>query len=135
MNWYLKVWKEYINFSGRARRTEYWMFNLFHFIALILLTFIDRALGTVTSYEKDGIGFFYLAYALLAFIPSLAVNVRRLHDTGRSGWYILINLIPLAGFIWYLVLMCLEGEQKINRWGDNPKGIGNDLAIDKIGTE
>ena len=131
MNWYLKVFKQYLDFSGRARRKEYWMFVLFHFIALFLLMLIDTTIGTTVG--EEGVGFFYLVYLVLAIIPSIAVSVRRLHDLGKSGVWFLINFIPFIGAIWFLILTCMEGENKSNQWGENPKGIGNDIAINEIG--
>ena len=131
MNWYLKVFKQYLDFSGRARRKEYWMFVLFHFIALFLLMLIDTTIGTTVG--EEGIGFFYLVYLVLAIIPSIAVSVRRLHDLGKSGVWFLINFIPFIGAIWFLILTCMEGQSKPNQWGENPKGIGNDIAINEIG--
>ena len=131
MNWYLKVFKQYLDFSGRARRKEYWMFVLFHFIALFLLMLIDTTIGTTVG--EEGVGFFYLVYLVLAIIPSIAVSVRRLHDLGKSGVWFLINFIPFIGAIWFLILTCMEGQSKPNQWGENPKGIGNDIAINEIG--
>jgi uncharacterized membrane protein YhaH (DUF805 family) len=135
MNWYLKVLKQYFDFSGRARRKEYWFFVLFHFIFLIVCIFLDVFLDTYSGQGDDQIGLFYLIYFLLTIIPSFALSIRRLHDIGKSGWMILINIIPIAGPIWFLVLTCMEGEMKINKWGKNPKGIGNDFLINQIGKE
>lgn len=135
MNWYLKVFNQYFDFSGRARRKEFWMFALINFIVLILLSFLDELLGTKTSNDEGGIGLLYLVYYLVSILPSLAVSIRRLHDIGKSGWYIFITLIPLAGAIWFLILVCMEGEPRPNQWGENPKGIGNDRIIDQIGKE
>ncbi len=115
MNWYLAVLKNYAGFSGRARRTEYWMFALFHLIAVIVLTVLDRLIF------QDGPGFLALAYVLLTVIPALAVTVRRLHDTGRSGWWYLISLVPLVGGIVLLVFTVSEGNTGPNAYGDDPK--------------
>ena len=113
MNWYLKVVKEhYADFSGRARRTEYWMFVLFNIIIGIALKVIGSLLG---------ISWISWTYSLAVLIPGLAVAVRRLHDTGRSGWWLLICLIPIIGSIWCLVLMCLDSQPESNKWGINPK--------------
>ena len=112
MNWYLKVLRQYADFNGRASRTEFWMFVLFNIIFSIAAYIIDYALGTV--YVFSGI------YGLAMLIPGLAVSVRRLHDVNKSGWMILINLIPFIGFIWYLVLMIMEGTQGENQYGANP---------------
>ncbi|MGW4724393.1 DUF805 domain-containing protein [Streptomyces sp. S1] len=112
MNWYLDVLKKYAVFSGRARRKEFWMFQLFNIIAVIILSILDSILG---------IQVLSLIYTLAVFLPSLGVSVRRLHDTGRSGWWILIALVPLVGGIILLVFNCLEGEQQQNAYGPNPK--------------
>ncbi|MFC8586208.1 DUF805 domain-containing protein [Streptomyces sp. NPDC057217] len=112
MNWYLDVLKKYAVFSGRARRKEFWMFQLFNIIAVIILSILDSILG---------IQVLSLVYTLAVFLPSLGVSVRRLHDTGRSGWWILIALVPLVGGIILLVFNCLEGEQQQNAYGPNPK--------------
>ncbi|MHB0755355.1 DUF805 domain-containing protein [Polaribacter sp. M15] len=131
MNWYLKVLKQYFDFSGRARRKEYWMYILFHLIFTFVTIFLDTLLAT----EVNNVGFFYLIYVLLNIIPGLAVSIRRLHDIGKSGAMILVNIIPFVGPIWFLVLTCMEGQSKPNKWGENPKGVGNDTFINQIGTE
>lgn len=133
MNWYLKVLKQYLDFSGRARRKEYWFFTLFHIIFYGVCMLLDKILGT--SAGEGGIGFLYLTYFLLTLIPSFALSIRRMHDIGKSGWMVLVSIIPIAGPIWFLVLTCMESEMKTNQWGDNPKGIGNDGLINQIGTE
>ncbi|WP_432085863.1 DUF805 domain-containing protein [Streptomyces sp. bgisy095] len=112
MNWYLDVLKKYAVFSGRARRKEFWMFTLFNFIAAVILAILDNVLG---------IQILSIIYTLAVFLPALGVSVRRLHDTGRSGWWILIALVPLVGGIVLLVFNCLEGEQQQNAYGPNPK--------------
>ncbi|WP_406429052.1 DUF805 domain-containing protein [Streptomyces sp. NBC_01589] len=113
MHWYLDVLKKYAVFSGRARRQEYWMFTLFNVIAVIILAVLDKVIGTSPAL----IGIYYLAVLL----PSLGVFVRRLHDTGRSGWWILFGLVPLVGGITLLVFSCLEGERSQNAYGPDPK--------------
>lgn len=133
MNWYLKVLKQYLDFSGRARRKEYWFFTLFHIIFYGVCILLDKILGT--SAGEGGIGFLYLTYFLLTLIPSFALSIRRMHDIGKSGWMVLVSIIPIAGPIWFLVLTCMESEMKTNQWGDNPKGIGNEGLINQIGTE
>lgn len=119
MNWYLKVLKNYAVFSGRARRKEYWMFALFNVIFLIVALILDNILGT--AIEDVGYGLFYFLYALAVLLPSLAVTVRRLHDVGKSGWFLFIVLIPIIGSIWLLVLMCTGGDAGENQYGANPK--------------
>ena len=113
MNWYLHVLKNYATFSGRARRKEYWMFFLISALISIVLTLLD-----ILEYEA---GLFSGLYSLLILIPSIAVVVRRLHDTDRSGWWILISLIPLIGVIVLFVFMCLDSQPGTNRFGANPK--------------
>lgn len=100
MNWYLKVLKQYADFNGRARRKEYWMFILFNAIISIVLS--------VISTEVNGI------YSLAVFIPTLAVSIRRMHDAGKSGWYILIP-------IYNLILALTDSDSGENEYGVNPK--------------
>ena len=106
MNWYLKALKQYADFSGRARRKEYWMFVLFNMIFAIVAMILDNVLGI--AMEGVGYGPLYGLYVLAMIIPGLALTVRRLHDVGKSGWMILIALIPLIGGIWILVLMVTD---------------------------
>jgi uncharacterized membrane protein YhaH (DUF805 family) len=119
MNWYLLVLKKYVDFSGRARRKEYWMFMLFNVIFVVAAVVVDNLMGL--SFTEGAAGVVYLFYVVATFLPSLAVSVRRLHDIGKSGWMILISLIPLIGSIWLLVLMVTEGEPTANQYGPNPK--------------
>lgn len=113
MNWYLAVLKKYAQFSGRARRTEYWMFVLFNIIISAVLGVIEGVIGT-----SGAIG---LLYSLAVLIPALAVSVRRLHDTDRSGWWLLIALVPLFGAIVLIVFAAQEGKPGTNAYGPNPK--------------
>jgi uncharacterized membrane protein YhaH (DUF805 family) len=131
MYWYLQVIKHnYANFSGRARRKEYWMFVLVQLIIFILVmiyaSLVDDFFGTPVVGSILGI------YTLVTLIPWLALNVRRLHDIGKSGGYIFINLIPVIGRIWYIVLVATEGEYGSNNYGPDPKGENFD-EIDNIG--
>ena len=121
MNWYLSVLKNYARFGGRARRKEYWMFTLFNFIFLIIAMIIDNVVNTTVG--KLPYGLFYSLYAIAVLIPGLAVAVRRLHDVGKSGWMILIALIPIIGAIWLLVLMVTDSDPGENEYGANPKDI------------
>jgi uncharacterized membrane protein YhaH (DUF805 family) len=133
MNWYLAVLKNYAGFSGRARRKEYWMFALFNFIFLIVAMIIDNVAKTTVGELPYGI--FYSLYAIAVLIPGLAVAVRRLHDVGKSGWMILIALIPIIGAIWLLVLMVTDSNPGENEYGANPKDIqtNNLLEIKSTG--
>ena len=125
MNWYLKVLNQYSDFKSRARRKEYWMFALVNFIISFAIVGIDNALGLSFNYTENvsGSGVFYLLYNLLILIPSLAVAVRRLHDIGKSGWMLLIGLIPLVGAIWLLILLLRNSEAGENKYGPNPKKL------------
>lgn len=119
MNWYIQVLKKYAVFSGRARRKEYWMFVLFNIIFAVVAVILDNILGT--SFQGAGYGLFYLLYGLAVIIPSIAVGVRRLHDTDRSGWWLLICLIPIIGGIWLIVLLATAGTAGENKYGADPK--------------
>lgn len=115
MSWYLSVLKNYVGFSGRARRKEYWMFVLFNFIALFILYVPALATGKFVLLIP------YFIYALAVLLPSLAVIVRRLHDTGRSGWWYFINFVPLVGPILLLVYLASAGQDGPNQYGPDPK--------------
>jgi uncharacterized membrane protein YhaH (DUF805 family) len=126
-NWYLKCLKQYADFSGRARRKEYWMFALFNMIFFIVAMILDNVLGLTVG--ELPYGAFYFLYALAVLIPGLAVSVRRLHDVGKSGWMILISLIPIVGGIWLLVLMLTDSNLEENQFGANPKTVsGNEIV-------
>ena len=127
MNWYLKVWRQYADFSGRARRTEYWMFCLFNMLIMLLLYILFIIGISLESYALEmAIIFLYCIYALATIIPNLAVSVRRLHDVGKGGGWIFISLIPFIGGIWLLILMCTDSQQGVNKWGENPKTDSGD---------
>lgn len=122
MNWYLKVLKQYADFNGRARRKEYWMFVLFNIMFAFGAMILDNVLGLAMG--ELGYGPLYIIYALAVLIPGIAVGVRRLHDTGKSGWMLLIALIPIIGSIWLIVLMASDGNPGENQYGENPKEVG-----------
>jgi uncharacterized membrane protein YhaH (DUF805 family) len=124
MEWYLKVWQNYANFQGRARRKEYWMTFLFNYLIIITLMLFGFAMVSVMDPDVGSIllAVIFYAYFLAFLVPMLAVNVRRLHDTGRSGGWIFISLIPLIGPIVYLVFLC-EDSHPDNQYGPNPKLI------------
>ena len=136
MNWYVKCIKNYFNFSGRARRKEYWMFALFNFLIFIILLFIAFYLEEDYSNNLEDIAFGAIGlYGLFIIVPHLAVACRRLHDTGRSGTYWFVRFIPIIGPIWLLVLLVEDSKHGPNKWGKNPKGIGNHDPIAEIGKE
>lgn len=121
MNWYLKVLKQYADFNGRARRQEYWMFVLFNIIFSVVAAILDNVLGLASP--EVGYGILTGLYSLAVLIPSLAVAVRRLHDTSRSGWWIFIALVPIIGGIWLIVLLAQDSTPGDNEYGPNPKGV------------
>ena len=114
MNWYLTLMtQKYASFSGRARRTEYWMFFLVYFVIALVI-------GVVEGLLSIG-GYLTGIFALVHLLPSLGVTVRRLHDTGRSGWWILLSFIPIIGALVLLYFMVISGEPQDNAYGPNPK--------------
>jgi uncharacterized membrane protein YhaH (DUF805 family) len=125
MQWYLKVLRQYADFEGRARRTEYWMFVLFSVIISIVLNVLDNLLGL--AFMAGTAGWLSLLYSLAVLLPSLGVSVRRLHDTGRSGWWVLIALVPLVGAIVLIVFTATEGNRGPNAYGPDPK-VGDPAA-------
>ncbi|MBB3699457.1 DUF805 domain-containing protein [Flammeovirga yaeyamensis] len=118
MEYFIKAFKNYANFSGRARRSEYWFFLLFHLITIFALFALDAFIMNVL---EVGFSPFYLLYFLVSIVPSIALIVRRLHDVGKSGWFYFISFIPLIGPIWLIVLFCTDGEYGNNQYGENPK--------------
>ncbi len=118
MNWYLEVLKKYAVFSGRARRKEYWFFVLFNAIFAIAAMILDNILGL--AIEDVGYGPFYILYALATIVPGVAVSVRRLHDIGKSGWYILLAFIPCVGAIILLIFDLTPGDPGDNEYGPDP---------------
>lgn len=128
MKYYLDVIKKYVTFNGRARRKEYWMFILFNAIFGIVASLLDNLLGLnfsseYSSYASVSTGIIAAVYSLAVFLPTLAVAIRRLHDIGKSGWWLLISLIPLAGPIWLFVLMVTDGNVGENQYGSDPKAV------------
>lgn len=117
MHYYTDAMRNYVVFAGRASRSQYWFFNLALFIMLVVGMVIDQMVGDTTRDEPAGIftAIVYLAHML----PAIAVTVRRLHDTDRSGWWILAGLVPLIGQIALLVFMCKPSTPGVNRFGGN----------------
>ena len=119
MKWFLIVLKKYADFTGRAQRAEYWFFTLFSLLFFLALSLVDGAVGLFNA--AYGLGLLGGLFVLAMIIPSIAVSVRRLHDTSRSGWWLLISLIPLIGGIVLLVFVCLDSTPGTNAYGPNPK--------------
>ena len=118
MNWFLLALKQYATFSGRARRKEYWFFFLFYLLIFIGLSLLDTILG---------FGLLSSLFALAMLLPSVAVAVRRLHDTGRTGWWVLIGLVPVVNLL-LIYFMVLDSDPGTNAYGPNPKATDLGLA-------
>lgn len=130
IDWYKKVvFENYANFNGRARRSEYWYYTLVNAIIAIIAMVIDNVAGI--ALEGIGYGPVYGLYLLAVLLPGLAVAVRRLHDVGKSGWFLLIALIPVIGFFWLLFLLIKEGDKGTNAYGPDPKNTIE--SIEEIG--
>lgn len=114
LDWFMKVVRNYAGFSGRAQRVEYWYYALVYFLISIALEIVDSLIG---------FGLLGALFALALLVPSLAVGVRRLHDIGRSGWWLLIGLIPVIGWIVLIVFAVQDSQPGDNEYGPNPKGV------------
>ncbi len=145
MNGYTQALKKYAVFSGRSRRREYWVFVLVNIVISLLLGWLDSTLNTPAfpmgtfglpvgttgpgsapvSVDTLTLGLLGLVYSLAVFVPSLAVTVRRLHDIGRSGWWLLLGFVPLVGSIVLLVFTLLDGQPGDNAYGPNPKAVSS----------
>ena len=121
MYWYLEVLKKYAVFSGRARRMEYWMFVLFNFIICVAFGIFVGAIGSAAPGIARGLSVLAGIYGLAIMIPFVAVQVRRLHDTNRSGWWLLIGAVPLIGEFILLLFLVQEGDPGANQYGVDPK--------------
>ena len=119
MYWYLEVLKKYAVISGRARRREYWFFFLFNALISLALASIDNSMGMLDA--SVGLGVLGGLYTLAVMLPSVTVGVRRLHDTGRSGWWILISLVPIVGAIVLVIFLATSGQEGDNQFGPDPK--------------
>lgn len=113
MEWYVQAWKKWNDFGGRARRTEFWMFIVANAVVNVGLYMLDLIFGSF--------GFIGWLYSLVVLVPAIAVSVRRLHDTGREGLWVIGMFVPLLNLV-VLYFMALDGEPGANRFGANPKG-------------
>jgi uncharacterized membrane protein YhaH (DUF805 family) len=118
VQWYVVVLRRYAQFDGRAHRPEFWWFTLWSFIVSLALSVLELALGLGNDWASP----LTSVYALLVLVPTLAVGARRLHDTGRTGWWQLLLVIPLVGLIILIVWWAREGDREPNRWGPRPIG-------------
>jgi uncharacterized membrane protein YhaH (DUF805 family) len=126
MNWYFTVFKKYFDFDGRARRKEYWVFTLINSIVCLILSLLIELNGSIFW------SIISIIYGLGVFFPEWAVTVRRLHDTGHSGWWVFINLIPVIGAIILLIFLLTDSQEGANQYGPNPKDGSATPVIDNI---
>lgn len=130
MQWFLNALRRYADFTGRARRTDFWMFVLFAVLGGVILAIVDSGLGL--TYATDGgtrflpylggSGVLGTLYSLALVVPALAVCARRLHDTGKSGWWQVIWVVPVIGAVALIVLCATDGHRGPNRYGAEPAG-------------
>lgn len=128
MHWYMEVMRKYAVFRGRARRKEYWMFQLTNMLVIIILAFsLALVIPSAIHQNRSPLLLFVVlivAYILAAAVPSVAVSVRRLHDTNLSGWWVLLGMVPLGGIV-LLVMHVLDSVPGPNLYGPNPKGVSS----------
>jgi uncharacterized membrane protein YhaH (DUF805 family) len=110
MQWYLEVLKKYAVFTGRSQRAEFWWFFLIHLIIGAVLSMISETLSSI--------------YGLAVLLPAIGVSIRRLHDTGKTGWWILLHFIPVIGTIVLIIFFVQDSDPGSNEYGPNPKGVG-----------
>jgi uncharacterized membrane protein YhaH (DUF805 family) len=115
MHWYFEVLQKYTLFTGRARRSEFWYFVLISVLIGFVLGILDSVIRKLA-----GFGPFGMIYGLAVLVPTIAVSIRRLHDTDRSGWWLLLGLVPLVGLV-LIVFLAEDGKASTNRYGQNPK--------------
>ncbi len=134
IDWYKKcLFENYANFSGRARRSEYWYYMLTNGLILLAWTILCAIVTSFSEAFEDVLIGVIVLYFLIIIIPSFAVIVRRLHDIDKSGWYYLVRFIPVVGTIWLLILFCTPGTNGFNSYGKDPKHLYDD--INEIGQE
>ncbi len=122
MNYFLDALGKYAVFTGRARRSEYWFFVLFSCLIVIALGAAGLYVAKLTGGPPTLAEYLVDFFSLLIFIPSLAVSVRRLHDIGMNGWWVLLNFVPLGGLV-LIVLFCQDSQSGDNSYGPNPKEV------------
>jgi len=120
MQWYISVLKKYAVFNGRASRSEYWWFVLMNIIISFVIGFVEGLLGIIT---ETGLGPISMVYALAILLPAIGVSIRRLHDTGRTGWWLLLSFVPIIGFLVLIVFYILDSEPGANEYGEPVKGL------------
>lgn len=115
MDWYMMVLRRYFEFDGRSQRAEYWFFALFNLVIGFILGIVDGVIGTG--------GLLGMVYMLAILVPSVAVSIRRLHDTGRSGWWLLVSFVPIVGVIALIIFFVQDSQNGPNAYGADPKRV------------
>ena len=118
MSWYFQVLKKYAVFDGRAGRSEYWYFVLFTSIISLVLGFIEGLAGIAPEADYSVLA---VIYSLAVLLPSIGVSIRRLHDTGRSGWWLFISLVPFIGGIILLIFLVGNSQEGTNQYDPSPR--------------
>lgn len=126
MNYFLDALGKYAVFSGRARRSEYWYFVLFTCLIAFALAAIGLAVAAATHGPSTLVQYLVDFFSVLILLPSLAVSVRRLHDIGMSGWWVLLNLVPFGGLV-LVYFFCQDSQSGTNQYGPNPKEVSSDF--------
>ncbi|MBX7228376.1 MAG: DUF805 domain-containing protein [Burkholderiaceae bacterium] len=121
MNTYIEVAKKYMVFTGRSRRTEYWTFTLINVAIFIILSVLGAILGLIAGILGTIVSIISMLFSLVMLLPGIAAGIRRLHDTGRSGWWLLIVLIPFVGGLILIYFLVLDSQPGSNQYGANPK--------------
>lgn len=128
MNYFLEALGKYAVFSGRARRSEYWYFVLFSCLIAFALAAAGFAIAAGTGGPPTLVRYFVDLFSVLIFLPSLAVSVRRLHDIGMNGWWVLLNLVPFGGLV-LLYFFCQDSQSGSNAYGPNPKEMAAAVPV------
>lgn len=121
MNYFIEGIKKYAQFHGRARRAEYWNFVLFSIILTLAIALLEASAGMTPDFSRGGV--ISMLFNIFILIPSLAVGVRRLHDTNTSGWFTFIALIPIIGILVLIFKLAQKGDTGANQYGADPKGV------------
>ena len=129
MKYYVAAFKKYAVFSGRATRSEYWYFVLFNLLAAFLAGIVAAAIGIPLGWSETTQTALAELYLLAALLPSIAIAVRRLHDIGLSGLWLLICFVPLLGGLALLVMYCQDSQPGANQFGPNPKGVEATMPV------
>ena len=131
MKWFIKCLRQYADFSGRARRKEYWIFKVFLYLVFLVIVIFCALIASLLSKDNQDVISILISIPIIVYlffvIPLLAVSVRRMHDVGMSGWFLLINLVPSIGSLVFFIFTLFDSQYYENKWGPNPKEKNNDI--------